>query len=95
MKLHIPISASLLFCFTAITTASANDDQLPDLLIDLQDSDIHHLTPQEAADTRGESMRKEVPQYGHCGLRRCTKMFVNDVHIYTVYDDGSVYFVNH
>lgn len=93
MKQLAQISVSLLFLSATTITVSANDGQLPDLLKGLQADDVQRLTPQEAANTRGESMRKTVPEYGHCGLRRCTKMFVNDVHLYTVYDDGSVYFV--
>lgn len=88
-------ATALLFTLPAFNPAFSDDQNLPELLIGLLDKNVQQLTPQEAADTRGESMRKKDVEYGHCGLRRCTKTFVNDKHLYTVYDDGSVYFVKH
>ena len=73
----------------------AQNGGLPDLLSNLETGDVQRLTVEEAADTRGESMKKEASQYGYCGLRRCTRMFVNDKHLYTIYEDGSVYFVRY
>lgn len=91
-----------LYLFTAVSfymaipgPAHAQNSALPDLLGDLLPGDVQHLTVEEAAGTRGESMKKEASQYGYCGLRRCTRMFVNDKHLYTIYEDGSVYFVKY
>ena len=97
MKINMNINTTcqlttILFSAVA-TTSMANEKQLPDLLLNLKAGEVQHLTPDEAADTRGESMKKEVVQYSTCGLRRCTKIYVNDKHLYTEYDDGSVYFV--
>jgi len=73
----------------------AENEGTPELLIGLKKIDVQRLTPQESAKVRGEAIRKEVSEVGHCGLRRCTKVFINDKHLYTKYDDGSVYFVNY
>lgn len=93
MKLSRGVTAIVFITCSMVRPVVAGDGGVPELLNFLEDSEVIHLTPEEAAETRGESMKKEVPQYGHCGLRRCTKMFVNDKHVYTVYEDGSVYFV--
>jgi len=95
MKLSTCILTSAALAVSISAPALANDNDLPELLSNLSEAGIQHLSREEAADTRGESMRKEVSQYGFCGLRRCTRMFVNDKLLYTLYDDGSVYFVNH
>jgi len=86
-----------LFLVTAPLTnlAYADVQNMPELLIGLLGDDAIRLTPQESADTRGESMKKKEIEYGHCGLQRCTKTFVDDKHLYTVFADGSVYFVKH
>jgi len=93
MKKSAIVCAPLFFSMVSANNALSNDEVLPDLLGNLISGDVQHLTTEEAADIRGESIRKEESQYGYCGLRRCTRMFVNDKHLYTVYDDGSVYFV--
>lgn len=95
MKLSTYINSVTIFTLAMMTSLHANDSDIPDLLKGFQEGEVQLLTPQEASDTRGESIKKQISKYGQCGFRRCTRMFVNDKHVYTVYDDGSVYFVKH
>ena len=90
-----PLRCSSIIFLLCSSSVFANDKGTPELLFGLQNSEVQHLTPSESANVRGEAIRKEVSQIGHCGLRRCTKVFINDKHLYTKYDDGSVYFVNY
>lgn len=89
------IQCSSIIFLICSSSAFADEKGTPELLLGLQKDDVQLLTPQESAKVRGEAIRKEVSEIGHCGLRRCTKVFINDKHLYTKYDDGSVYFVNY
>lgn len=95
MKPSTCITSAISITLALVAFAYANDSDIPDLLKGFQEGEVQLLTPQEASDTRGESIKKQISKYGQCGFRRCTRMFVNDKHVYTVYDDGSVYFVKH
>jgi len=97
MKLStIFATTALVASSVAMTTASANDNDNPDLLIGITGDQIESLTSDEASETRGERV---VVTYGYrpgmCGWRPCMKPLRATIYVKAGKTGGSSYYVKH
>jgi len=96
MKLSTTIAGSVLLTGLLMTSASANDNAVPDLLEGVQPDQIVELSPEEASDVRGQRIRKKVGyRPGFCGWKPCIKPIYASVDFYYKDYKGRWFYVKH
>lgn len=90
MKLLTTLTASLLLAASIATTASANDQKGPELLIGLSDTQVEKLSDNESAETRGERVKI---RFKKCVWRACWT--ATGTVTVKVRRNGRTYYVNH
>jgi len=89
-------TAALIASSIAMSTASANDNKVPEILGAMTDTEIQALSVDEASDTRGERVTVTVGyRPGLCGWKPCLKPIKKSVMIEVGRRGGPSYYVKH
>jgi len=77
------------------SSVSADDKNIPELLVGVSDAQVEALSTNESAETRGERIRIPVgAKPGWCGWKPCLKTVYGTITV-KVRRNGSTYYVKH